>query len=60
MICCRVFEVNAFVLEQRLRVRQEHSRSLIIEFEAWLCEWQVKLSRNKDMIIAQVPPSLPV
>nr|GAJ37668.1 hypothetical 61.7 kDa protein y4HP [Bradyrhizobium sp. DOA9] len=29
-----------------MRVRQEHSRPLIVELEAWLREQRAKLSRN--------------
>ncbi|WP_271609308.1 IS66 family transposase [Bradyrhizobium sp. CCBAU 21359] len=41
-------ENNGFTAQERLRVRQERSRPLIIELEAWLREQRAKLSRNND------------
>ncbi|MFK4492329.1 hypothetical protein ABIA45_007407 [Bradyrhizobium sp. USDA 336] len=41
-------EINGFAPEERLRVRQERSRHLIVELEAWLRERRAKLSRNND------------
>ena len=41
-------EINGLAPEERLRVRQERSRHLIVELEAWLREQRAKLSRNND------------
>ena len=34
--------------QERLRVRQERSRSLIIELQTWLREQRARLSKNSD------------
>ena len=39
---------TALLPQERLRVRQERSRPLIVELEAWLREQRAKLSRNND------------
>src|SRR5436305_4394654 len=41
-------EINGLTAQERLRVRQERSRPLIGELEAWLREQRAKLSRNND------------
>ncbi|WP_311972587.1 IS66 family transposase [Bradyrhizobium agreste] len=41
-------EINGLTAQERLRVRQERSRPLIVELEAWLREQRAKLSRNND------------
>lgn len=41
-------EINGLAPEVRLRVRQERSRPLTVELEAWLHEQRAKLSRNND------------
>src|SRR5439155_7124241 len=41
-------EINGLAPEGRLRVRQERSRPLIVELEAWLREQRAKLSKNND------------
>jgi transposase len=41
-------EINGLAPEVRLRARQERSRPLIVELEAWLREQRAKLSRNND------------
>src|SRR5690349_22896690 len=41
-------EINGLTARERLRVRQERSRSLTAELEAWLREQRAKLSRNND------------
>jgi transposase len=41
-------ETNGLAPQERLRVRQERSRHLIVELEAWLREQRAKLSRNND------------
>lgn len=41
-------EINGLAPEGRLRVRQERSRPMIVELEAWLREQRAKLSRNND------------
>ena len=41
-------EINGFTAQERLRVRQERSRPLIVELESWLREQRAKLSRNND------------
>jgi transposase len=41
-------EINGLASQERLRVRQERSRSFIVELEAWLREQRAKLSRNND------------
>ena len=41
-------EINGIAPQERLRVRQERSRPLIVELEAWLREQRAKLSRNSD------------
>lgn len=41
-------EINGLAPEVRLRVRQERSRPLIVELEAWLREQRAKLSRNNE------------
>jgi transposase len=45
-------EINGLTAQERLRVRQERSRPLILELEAWLREQRAKLSRNNDTIKA--------
>ena len=34
--------------QERLRMRQEHSRPLVIELQTWLREQRARLSRNSD------------
>ena len=41
-------EINGLAQQERLRVRQERSRPLIVELQAWLREQRAKLSRNND------------
>jgi len=41
-------EINGLAAQERLRVRQERSRLLIVELQAWLREQRAKLSRNND------------
>ena len=41
-------EINGLAPQERLRVRQERSRPLIVELQAWLREQRAKLSRNND------------
>ena len=41
-------DINGLTAQERLRVRQERSRSLIVELEAWLREQRARLSRNND------------
>src|SRR5436305_1466340 len=41
-------EINGLASQQRLRVRQERSRPLIVELQAWLREQRAKLSKNND------------
>ncbi len=41
-------EINGVAPQERLRVRQERSRPLIVELEAWLREQRANLSRNND------------
>ncbi|XSC43359.1 IS66 family transposase [Bradyrhizobium sp. RDT10] len=41
-------EINGLAPQERLRVRQERSRPLIVELEAWLREQRAKLSRSSD------------
>jgi transposase len=41
-------EINGLAPQERPRVRQERSRLLIVELEAWLREQRAKLSRNSD------------
>ena len=41
-------EINGLAPEERLRVRQERSRPLIVELQAWLREQRAKLSRSSD------------
>nr|WP_256464864.1 transposase [Bradyrhizobium sp. 164] len=41
-------EINGLTAQERLRVRQESSRPLIVELEAWLREHRAKLSSNND------------
>jgi len=41
-------EINGLTAQERLRVRRERSRPLIVELEAWLREQRAKLSRNND------------
>lgn len=40
--------INGFAPQERLRVRQERSRPLVVELEAWLREQRARLSRNND------------
>ncbi|WP_438265151.1 IS66 family transposase [Bradyrhizobium commune] len=41
-------EINGLAAQDRLRVRQERSRPLLVELEAWLREQRAKLSRSND------------
>ena len=41
-------EINGMPPQERLRVRQERSRPLIIELQTWLREQRARLSRNND------------
>jgi hypothetical protein len=41
-------EINGLAPQERLRVRQERSRPLIVELQVWLREQRAKLSRNND------------
>jgi hypothetical protein len=41
-------EINGLAAQERLCVRQERSRPLIVELEAWLREQRAKLSKNND------------
>jgi transposase len=41
-------EINGLVPQERLRVRQERSRPLIIELQTWLREQRARLSKNND------------
>ena len=41
-------EINGLAPQQRLRVRQERSRLLVIELQTWLREQRARLSRNSD------------
>ena len=41
-------EINGLMPQERLGVRQERSRSLIIELETWLREQRARLSKNSD------------
>ena len=41
-------EINGLTPQERLRVRQERSRPLIIELETWLREQRARLSTNSD------------
>jgi transposase len=41
-------EINGLVPQERLRVRQERSRPLIVELKAWLREQRARLSKNSD------------
>src|SRR6202000_3404531 len=41
-------DINGLTAQERLRVRQERSRPLIVDLEAWLREQRAKLSRNND------------
>src|SRR5579872_3780910 len=41
-------EINGLAAQERLRVRQERSRPLIVELQAWLREQRAKLSRSND------------
>jgi transposase len=41
-------EINGLALHERLHVRQERSRPLIIELQTWLREQRAKLSKNSD------------
>jgi transposase len=41
-------EINRLAPQERLRVRQERNRPLIVELEAWLREQRAKLSKNND------------
>ena len=41
-------EVNGLTPQERLRVRRERSRPLIIELQTWLREQRAKLSKNSD------------
>ena len=41
-------EINGLAPQQRLRVRRERSRPLVIELQTWLREQRARLSRNSD------------
>jgi transposase len=41
-------EINGLAPQQRLRVRQQRSRPLIIELQIWLREQRARLSKNSD------------
>jgi transposase len=41
-------EINGLIPQERLRVRQERSRLLIIELQTWLREQRARLSKNSD------------
>src|SRR4029077_3860339 len=41
-------EINGVAAQERLRVRQERSRPLIFELQAWLREQRANLSRSND------------
>lgn len=41
-------EINGLAPQDRQRVRQEHSRPLLIELQTWLREQRAKLSKNSD------------
>ena len=41
-------EINGLMPQERRRVRQEHSRPLIIELQIWLHEQRARLSKNSD------------
>jgi transposase len=41
-------EINGLTAPERVRVRQERSRSLVTELQTWLSEQRTKLSRNND------------
>src|SRR5437868_6433028 len=41
-------EINGLAPQERLRVRQERSRPMIVELETWLREQRAKLSRNNE------------
>lgn len=41
-------KINGVAPQERLRVRQERSRPLIVELQAWLREQRAKLARNND------------
>jgi transposase len=41
-------EINGLMPQERLRMRQERSRPLIIELQTWLHEQRARLSKNSD------------
>ena len=41
-------DINGLMPQERLRVRQERSRPLIIELQTWLREQRARLSKNSD------------
>jgi len=41
-------EINGLMPQERLRVRQERSRPLIIELQTWLRAQRARLSKNSD------------
>jgi transposase len=41
-------EINGLMPQERVRVRQERSRPLIIELQTWLREQRARLSKNSD------------
>lgn len=45
-------EINGLTARERLRVRQERSRHLIVELETWLREQRTKLSKDNDTTMA--------
>ena len=51
-VACALFaierEINGLVPEQRLAVRNERSRLLVVELETWLRQQRAKLSRRSE------------
>jgi len=41
-------EINGMTPQERLRVRNERSRSLVIQLESWLREQRARVSRNSE------------
>jgi transposase len=41
-------EINGMIPKERVRVRNERSRSLVIELERWLREQRAQVSKNND------------
>ena len=42
-------EINGMTPQERLRVRNERSRSLVIQLESWLREQRARVSRNSEI-----------